>query len=967
MATYQDNITRYRNNPSAVMRDILKELQAGSGKELVPNPTNPFIFALETAVALADDNLTQLQTTMQYVYPAMASTWDQLYNHMSDRDYRDVFSKPGVAPYMLFFDLEELYASVVQVPNTNTAKLVIPAKSKFTFAETTFTLLYPIEIRVKSGTSIQVVYDVSNPSPLQKITNNIVDWTTKYINGRRNLVITFPVYQLDVIAKIAKTSQASGLKQTYQFTDQYHYCRAYRNVGNDNWVEMETSHTIQVFDPTVPTVLLRVEDNTLHAHIPPIYFSNGLINDSVRFEIYTTKGDVTMELNSYNANSFTAVWGLDELDRNRYTAPMDTIKQNAVLGTGVLSGGRNSVTFEELRERVINGTLRNIEVPITNIELTTALMDLGYAIVTDVDNTTRRIFQATRRLPQPANQSTTSGIGSRIGKVFVKMEELPQYGTVVDNGNRVTILPTTLYNENNGIIIPNTAARTDAILAMAPEQRIAEVMANNFLYSPFHYVLDANDDIFEVRPYYLDAPIPTDKYFVEENDTTELSVSTGELAIERVDNGFMLMLSTLSGVSFKALDPTKMIVQLSYTPTGETLQAHMLGTYYTTLENGEFVFQFNITSDFDVTPLHDILLTSFKVIDATTDRKLPTSLTTEFDVRYGILDYTTAGMEFGPITGSLATYMIDTPYDTLVGLSHERLTIQFGSALTGLWSSARTIVSDEDYVLYESDVYSTHPNDVYETIPGTSAIKYYEINGELKRNKLHSAGDPILDELGQPLIKHLAGTVKKDEFGNPIIKNQRALQRELNLFLLDGAYRFATEDETVAYRDTVPQYLIDWLNNDIVPMKEKVHEESWLFYYPQTTIGKVDVIVDDDEYKTIDSEQFLRFKIYVDKSTHSNTALRLTIIDQIKTTVSTALNNSSVSASVIIESLQQELKDVIRSITMSGLAGELEASQITMVDDSQRLTMGKTLILRQDGKITIEDGFSIDFILHRAT
>lgn len=960
---FQNNLAKYRNNPGAVMRDIIRELEEGGN--IIPNPSNPFAFALETAVALAHDNLTQLQANLQYVYPPMGNDWDHLYNHMSDRDYRDIFSKPGVAPYTFFIDLEELYTSVVQVPNTNTAKLVIPAKSKFTIAEIPFTLLYPIEIRVKSGTSIQVVYDVSNPSPLEKITNNLVNWQRAPVKGRPNLVMTVPVLQLDVISKTAKITTATGLNVTYQFNDQYHYCRVYRSDGAGGWIEMETSHTKQVFDPTVPTALLRVEDQTLIGHIPPIYFSNGLVFDSVRFEIYSSKGDITMELNSYNANSFGAVWGLDENDRNIYSAPVNTLKTIAVMGHGVLSGGRNAISFETLRERVINGTLKTVDVPITDVQVRTTLEDLNYSLVTEVDNTTRRIFQATRRLPQPANLYTISGIGSRIGTVFTKMDELPFYGTVKDNGDRMTILPTTLYYEDNGIIKPDTLARTEAIKTLPPEERIAEVMANNFLYSPFHYVLDATDNIFSVRPYYLDAPLPVDKYFVEENDTTELSVSTGDVTIERVADGFMIYIATLSGESFKTLDPTKVIVQLSYTPTGENIQAHMLGEYIG-LHNNEFVYRFHVTTNFDITKAHDVLLTSFKMIDFDSQRILPTPLTTEFDIRYAVLDYTTVGMEYGPITGGIATYMIQDTYDSMVGLAHEKLTTKFGDALTGLWSSSRTIVSDADYELYASDVFLTYPNDVYEMEPNSNSIKYTEVNGELKRNKLHSAGDLQLDDLNQPIIQHLAGTVREDENGNPIIKNQRALQRELNLFLLDGAYYFADELETVTYRDTVPTYLIDWLNNDIVPLNERLHEESVLYYYPQTTIGKVDVIVDGNESKIIESEQVLRYRVYVDKSTYLNTPLRLTIASQIKTTTSRLIDQATVSSSEIVKTLSEELRDVVRSLALDGLAGELAATQISMKDASQRLTIGKALILRQDGKLSIEDNISIDFILHTA-
>src|SRR5690606_34847472 len=91
---------------------------------------------------------------------------------------------------------------------------------------------------------------------------------------------------------------------TYTFDDQFYHVRAYMSNVNGGWTEIATTHTDQTFDPTKPTLVLKVINDKLHAEFPLVYSTQGLLTGELRIDLYTTKGQVDFDLGSYGNNGF---------------------------------------------------------------------------------------------------------------------------------------------------------------------------------------------------------------------------------------------------------------------------------------------------------------------------------------------------------------------------------------------------------------------------------------------------------------------------------------------------------------------------------------------------------------------------------------------------------------------------------------------------------------------------------------
>ena len=964
-------ISEVRYNPAAIQRVVYDNLNAVSeGRIELLDPSNPFVFLLESSAVNAAVTMTEAENIVRRLYPSMALTEEELYLHMSDKDYIGRFATPSRTVFTVLIHKEEFVKRAVATDLKGIKKLIIPRDTEFRVSDYIFTMHYPIEIRVMSHGGLQVVYDASTPNPLQTLESNLVDWKLVKLHQDEFIQLKIPVSQYAIKTYYGHINRAISYTRTFKLEDPYYFCRVFRSI-NKTWHEIKTTHTDQVFDPHYPTALLTHYTNALKVTIPQIYIHNGLLDGELRVDIYTTKGPLELILDGYALNLFTAHWrSIDGID-SKYIAPLEVFSSLAVYSDAVVTGGREPLGFEALRERVIMNALGNAQLPITNVQLITRLENYGYKAIINVDNITNRIYLATKRLPPPSSGNTLSGASSLITPLQERFSELVKNEGVIDNKFRLTLTPDVLFYQDNGVLKLLVNDQVNELYHLLGSRvgentLINQVNQLNPLYTPFHYVLDISGHYFASRAYYLDHPRIVNREFVEENLSINLQVTTSSVSIYKKREGYLLQVVTKTGKTVSEFNDTQLEAQISFRPVNEPHDVFLTGelirrgTESNPNDKSTWVFNFFIRTRFDIDSDHHLLLTNFNYYPNWT-YDYPTPLTNDFHLVYYINEY--ASMDYRPLTYRGATHLLKTPNPYSV--VHEKIGIWFGEYLEGFWERSRSVIDSFEYEYYQEDVLDTYTQTIYKRDPisGTIDISLNE-HGELEYGIVHRVGEIKEDEEGNPLIKHHKGDVILDIHGNPIISDVRNILREVDLFLIDGRYKFVNRSSDVHYLTELPMTVVNWLHNDLKQFREWALEQTDIFLYPLQTIGTAEATVREGELRGINLEQSFTVTFYMSREMYDDIYVRTTLRNTAIEVLSNALTEPRIALNEITRKMTEQVGENAIAIQVGGLGGDLNLTTVTLNEDYQRCSIKKRLARDVEGHLLIEDDINIAFIKH---
>ncbi|MNP89086.1 hypothetical protein D3C85_14860 [compost metagenome] len=938
-----------------------------NGQVEVVDASNAFAYLMEFSatmfsnVARKDEFLNRLQ------YPELAMTREELYRHMSDIDYLNTFSSPSVSEILLVYEKEELLAKAVETGEAGMKKIVIPRHTKIFAGDVAFMPLYPIEIRVMPHGGVQVVFDNSKPSPMKQLETNNVEWQTVNYNVERRefIQLQVPVVQLDMKSYTAQLTASKVFNKTYAFTDQFYHCRVYHMNAAGDWVEIKTTHSDQVYDPYVPTAVLKLlDDNQLNVSVPQVYFNNGLLNRSLRIDIYNTRGALELAVQGYGADMFSVEYLDYDNDHNgKYTAPVSRLVSSYFLAGIPATGGSNALSFEKLKGRVINNALGNIELPITNIQIQTQLdrlTDAGFSCVTDIDNVTNRLYSASRELPKPEIKEISTGIGSNVIPLNKSIGQILSQADVKDNGLRITVLPSTLYKDEGGYLSIIDRETRENIKRLPSDLMVDNVVNNNYFYTPFHYVYDITDNVFKVRPYYFGSPAITRRFFVKDNGSLGVGVSANNHEFIRTEDGWVLRVMSSSTDSLKELDEEVLVAQLAFTPPGEVTRIYLNGDLVgRDPETKEWIFEFRFNSTWDVDVDDRVYLTGFEG-EGVSPHPYPANMNTVFDIFYGVdVSMVDIGQET-MIDEDMGKFLIDMD---VVGLYHEQVTLKLGDSLNGLWARARSTVGEEQYLRYEDDIPRLHTANVPARDNETGAVVIErDANNKPQIIYINRVGDPVIEN-DKVIYLHRKGDVILQN-GAPIVASPRSVQRQVELCLLDGVYYFINAQTDIAYRDTVPDQIVEWVNVTLKPIRNKLLENTKLWFHPKATVGLIKAIVDESVETNIQAGQHLDIKYYVTPTVLQNDALKDEIRRTTRKTITTAFKELQVTRNGLETKLKEVMGGDVLGVTLKNLGGTRNYDVISMADESSRLCIAKKLVALPNATFGVEDSIEIDFYAH---
>lgn len=971
-----------RYNPSNIQRVALSVLnEYTDGTRTIIDPTNPLNLLIENAAVMTAASMENNTTNIRKLYPNIASNVEDIYPHMSDIDYANRFSTPSQTKFRIMFQLDELKSRLVYDENTGIKKLVIPRNTYFSVIGVKFSLQYPIEIRQQKHGGFTIVYDTTEQSPLKILVSNVVDW--QIVSDTRNnggdwLLLEFDVEQFNIISKRDTVYSSKEFSTEILLNDNYYYTRVFQeNVisGLVIWDEILTTHCPTVYDSEKPTAIITVKDKSVNIRIPQIYTNTSLLNRKIRIDIYETVGPLEMILGDYTKDNFVVTFMDYNYTRSlsKFSAPLTAF--NAILPYSVsnVTGGSSPITFTELRDRVIRNSVGPTIIPITPDQIQTRLDIEGYQLVKHVDHITNRIYLATKAIPAPktnkktekeiADSSDNDLYGSAIGSIQTlnyTFNDLIQYSNVVNNGDSITLTPSILYKIENGIVSLVSSQSTELIEQSTIENIAYTISNNDFLYTPFHYVLDTNID-FEVRPYYLDLPVIDIKQFLGENDTTNLQVNTDYYNITRTTRGFRIGITTLSDNAFQNIDDDRVFAQLSFKPYNQNARIYVNGGLIGKTDKNERAYEFDINTNFYVTPEHNLQIINFTSnLNDIYVGDCP--LINDFDIVFCTNQPMDQYWKVSKIDSILGRHLL--PNNT-VAITHESLKVKLGTNLENLWSRGKTIISSAKYKVWDVDVNKTYSEDIVKRNSDGSTINFDE-NGNPTIEYLHRRGDVEIGPDGNPIVLHAAGDVMRDPVtGEPILISPRQLLRRFDLFLVEAAYRYGTEINTVTYRNEFTQSIVTSISEDLASIEKEALEQTEIYYYPKNTLGSIEVMIEDGKKKVIKAAHKFKLKLYVSETVYDNLKLRRELERSSIRGISESIEDSTINIGKTRNYLKIYYGNDVIDFTITGFGDDGSIVSMEIINPGDKCSIAKRLVNKGDGTLAVEEYVDFEFIKHQ--
>lgn len=966
------DISQYVVNPAAIQRRIIQAFGAiNDGTIDIVDATNAFVYSLEASACNTAAFVQEARALTRQQYAVAATETNDLYLHMSDTDYVNMFALPSTATFTVMIQESLLLNALVLDPTTGIEQVTIPRNTVFNAVDTPFSLQYPINIRRLQHGGLQAVYDATVVSPLLVLGTNVIDLETVIdTTGVRYVRFQVPTQQFNIVSLTNDVDSTGGFTTTVPFSDQFYYCRVYRQDSASKWVEMAVTYTDQVYDASKPTAVLMVNGQQLICKIPLVYVTNRLVRGKIRIDVYQTKGPISVHLGNYNIPDFTAEWKyLDSADATPAVAALAKLTNMAVWSRDITIGGRNALSFEELRSRVMLNSVGPRNIPITSAQMQNLLTDEGYTIVKNIDSITQRSFWATKVLPSPteANSKDTNTFTPAAATMITLVSSMDQdaqaYG-VTQHATGITITSKALFQTVNGKTALVSGNQYAQLTALALSEQAKALNDGSYASTPFYYVLDNSRDIFAVRPYFMDSPSIHTRSFIQENATTGLQVSIGaNYSISKTSTGYRLLLTTKSNDAYQALLDSQVFCQLEFTSSSTPSSAYLKGVQQPRADGkGERTFLFDISTNYDINKDDLIALTSFQMFGNVTAPR--GALKQKIKVLFGTTSPMPSTYVISSIDAKLGAFQLGTG---AVGLTHEELDVWFGYALTNLWNNYRSFSSEIQYQTYPHDVPAVYEKDVYLKDPLTGAT-FTVVNDQIQYNKLHSAGDPILDTDGQPTFAHRAGDYVLDtntQLPLPVADYQTRLKRSLDIFAIDAVYAFANDPITTTYMAYIKSMLLSWITQDLVDLNNKALEKTTIYFYPKIAKGSVIALINENVEETIEAAQNLVVTLYLSRDKYLNTALKSSLeVATIKTIGTYFAANSTVSTSGVQNALLSVYGSDVIEVSVNGLGARDGDVVITLTDSSTQLSIAKALAVQANDQMAVQEKVTINILLH---
>lgn len=939
------NLELYKYHPNGILNVSLTRLQnMYTGAVEISDPGNPFTYLLETSALNTAYAIQEYALLTRKLYPRLANSEDDLYLHMSDFDYLGRFSEPAYTDITINILFSDFMNKAYSDFNTGDRILKIPRHFKVSVGGLVFTLTSGVIIRSSVNGIIDIRYENQNFNNIFPANTNYIPFELYSVNASEKYIkfkVKCPEVSLESTEIPIEKSKLFKDKVTYTQGRQFFFLRAFF-MRNGKWEEMLVTHTDEVYDINTPTCVIKVlpEANQVEYYVPPVYINTGRVSNKIKLITYTTKGYIDVNFKDYLIGEFVSEYGNvfpdEELDDT--TAALNLITK-VVYIEGTLNGGKNGLDFTTLKDTVIDNSIGDRQLPITNKQLAYLATQSNFKLIDWVDGVTDRIYKVECNIPDNLDNYPLTKLNLDIIEYKTTLSNLSE-GNSVKRVNEFTyILPeNTLFKLTNSTVELLSQQNKEYITGLTGTNLTNELNDNVYLSLYYHYIFDTSGNEATLRAYNLNTPTIYNINFKAYNDTTRVGINTLTTNLVRTSSGYGLDVASSMTSYTPVISQTNVKPYIVYKDDNGSL-FYIEGYLYAMMDKTP-IYRFSIDSSTYIDNSDNIEINSFRdVSNNPISIRIP--IHTKLNLIY-VCDIITPEYIRSEIDSFIMGSFLGVGR-TVVTL--EEIDVRLATNLQFLYRQVHSSISVGGYERYEQDVPLRYTANVYN---GQNEIAHY-IN------------EVVLDGSGNPVIAHYKGDVKYDSLGNPTSIPSTELDRYLNLLFVD--YKVIAANKTIVtnYKNYIKRYITDSVTTGAQTVYDNLLENTELYVVVPKNVSSVTVKTDIG-VSSIPSMQSFTVNVYVNSIIYNDTASRDSISDIIIKDIGSYLyNNIKLTKTEMLNILYSNLKEYIMSVSIDRFT-TIDREYIELVDINSRISINKIITNEPDG-YNLRDDVTIVFYM----
>jgi len=986
--------TRFKQfvaDPARCSQVILEDLMNVTGKEVV-DANNAFVMLLEMSTHLASQNLLANEIGLQRRYACLATTFQDLYPHLAPADIHNVFAKPTHSAMRISILMESLLATAINKGTYREA--VIPKYTEITVDELVFSIDRAISIKIYANRIFKVEYiggeDIH--ADVAMINSEIT-----YMRQDGTLWVTFvlDVQQVNYTEVTLSGVSGSVFNEVVRYTNQLSSLEVLYLDGV--YKPMQLALTRRAHDPLTPTAIITLDavNKAIGIMIPSIYMAN--ITGNIKVVIGDTLGDTDRVFSHYSMSDYTI--SLDTGTFNTTAEEAAFLSATSVAESiSPLSGGRDALTFTQLRATILNRSFGHPELPISRTQFTNHLANHGlnavlyeegvggrtYVVIDDTphptlkpltpmaltvetyddfnDSLTKLPTVPTDHLDKLAKYQTFDGLRSRsipydtqlpIGTMTlaVHYNELKELSNVLEFPNGLTLTASTLFTISGTNIIPTVITAAE-IGALSTDTKVSVLNNNRYLFSLFYYSIKPNNGQWEIMPWSVSSP----SVHIEDRIQADSSIPTlfrrDGYEIFKRDTGYVVraVCDDIGSSNILSHTDTKVYLRLA-TPTvmlpeatasqGEIIH-YLMDSY---LEAGKMIYEVVIPCTWQFTDkyLQIVNESSTYLIDSTMWMDVVYCLNTP------LLGY----------TGELASLVPDT---TVAAMLHERIYVTFAEPLPNLWTNPHGVGDRLVYMRHPADVpYTVSESTAHSSIAEVIPFQIDDACNIVYKPTTVTSSTLIVDN--KVVYKHRKGDLMLDPQGRPIPVNSDYQQIVFDIVCVDARAIYCTDTNVIDQLNLVERDIAYKCTSVILQLLPHTLERTNLFYRPIRTVGETKVSSSKQTSAVIPLNIRPTVVLGVREAVYTDSLARARLQNLTVQTINTSLTRETISYDRILSDLRAVYGASVISVKVNNLPDVFYTSAIHLEDISAACTVDVQLVSTAQGTLSLSDYISMEYII----